>query len=372
MSGALGGEAGRPTPVVRRPVMRVRDLLAERELAANLTLLAGRAGLDRTITHARIQKSGLALVGHYHGIVPSRLQILGQTELSYLRSLGARERRAALEGFFALDLACVIVTSDLATRDADLLDERSVSLEGEAPEAEPGPPTELREVAEATRTPLLASDRRSSSTINALHALLDDRLAPRVQLHGVLVDVFGVGLLLLGKSGIGKSECALDLVMRGHRLVADDVVECDYRPPGMVFGAAPELLRDHIEVRGLGILNVKDLYGVTATRLRKRIDVVCRLADWTEEHAYDRLGLEQGSFQILGVPVRELALPVRPGRDMASIVEVAARNELLRNLGHHAAREFFDTIEGALMNERAYAESAQPPPVRETPSGGRR
>lgn len=370
MTAGGAADAGRPAPVVRRPVMRVRDLLAERELAASLTLLAGRAGLDRTITHARIQKSGLALVGHYHGIVPSRIQILGQTELSYLRSLEPRERRAALEGFFALDLACVIVTSDLAPRDGDLLDERTGH--GDELGASEERPVELQEVAEATRTPLLASDRRSSSTINALHALLDDRLAPRVQLHGVLVDVFGVGLLLLGKSGIGKSECALDLVMRGHRLVADDVVECDYRPPGMVFGAAPELLRDHIEVRGLGILNVKDLYGVTATRLRKRIDVVCRLADWTEEHAYDRLGLEQGSFQILGVPVRELALPVRPGRDMASIVEVAARNELLRNLGHHAAREFFDTIEGALMNERAYAESAQPPPVRGAPSGGRR
>ena len=154
------------------------------------------------------------------------------------------------------------------------------------------PVPELVQCAEEAETPLSCSNERSSRTINALHALLDDRLAPRVRLHGVLVDVFGVGLLLVGKSGIGKSECALELVMRGHRLVADDVVECDWRPPGMVFGAPAELLRHHLEVRGLGILNIKDLFGVTAVRERKRIDVVVRLVEWAKDTEYDRLGLD--------------------------------------------------------------------------------
>ena len=177
--------------------------------------------------------------------------------------------------------------------------------------------------------------------------------------------MFGVGLLLMGPSAVGKSECALDLILRGHRLVADDIVQCDYRPPGMVFGAPVDLLRHHLEVRGLGILNIKDLYGVTAIRERKRIDVVVKLVEWSNETEYDRLGIDERYHTILGVNVRELVIPVQPGRDMASILEVAARNELLKNAGHHAAREFFNSIEGALLNERTQNESSAPPPVRQ-------
>jgi HPr kinase/phosphorylase len=217
----------------------------------------------------------------------------------------------------------------------------------------------------------LLSPDRSSVTITALHALLDDRLAPRVRLHGVLADVFGVGLMLVGPSGIGKSECALDLIMRGHRLVADDVVECDYRPPNMVFGQAAELLRYHLEVRGLGILNVKDLFGVTAIRERKRIDVVVKLSEWAREVEYDRMGLDDRHHTILGVNIPELVIPVRPGRDMASILEVAARNELLKNAGHHAAREFFNHLEASLLGnaDRPRRASSRPPVSGDEPTG---
>ncbi|MDI1484172.1 HPr(Ser) kinase/phosphatase [Polyangium sp. y55x31] len=321
-----------------RPSMSVRALLADPGLGVGLELVAGEAGLDRIIESARIQKSGLALVGHFHGISASRIQIFGQTELSFLHTLEGEDRAKKLRDLFARDLCCVIVT-------------RASRGEAEAP-AEGGFPAvpELVAAAEASGTPLLRSAERSSVTITALHALLDDRLAPRVRMHGVLVDVFGVGVLLAGPSAIGKSECALDLVMRGHRLVADDVVECDYRPPGMVFGAAAHLLRYHLEVRGLGILNVKDLFGVTAIRERKRIDVVIKLVEWSKDVEYDRLGLEDRYHTILGVKVRELVIPVRPGRDMSTIIEVAARNELLKNAGHHAAREFFGNLEGALMS----------------------
>jgi HPr kinase/phosphorylase len=333
------------------PVVTVRSLLDDKGLGVGLMLLAGEAGLDRVIKHPRIQKSGLALVGHFHGIVPTRIQILGQTELSFLHRLTAEDRRRYLSGLFRLSLSCVIVTQSMHTDD----ESSGVGVL---------PPPELVQCAEEAETPLLLSNDRSSATIGALHALLDDRLAPRVRLHGVLVDVFGVGLLLMGPSAIGKSETALDLVMRGHRLVADDAVECDYRPPGMVFGAAAELLRHHLEVRGLGILNIKDLFGVTAIRERKRIDVVVRLVEWSKDAEYDRLGLEDRHHTILGVNIRELMIPVRPGRDMASILEVAARNELLKNAGHHAAREFFDNLEGALLgSERLSDESAVLPPV---------
>jgi HPr kinase/phosphorylase len=174
--------------------------------------------------------------------------------------------------------------------------------------------------------------------------------------------VFEVGVLLLGKSGIGKSECALELVMRGHRLVADDVIECDFRPPGMVFGQPAALLRHHIEVRGLGILNIKDLFGVTAVRERKRLDLIVKLEMWTPDATYDRIGLDDHHREILGAPVREVCLPVRPGRNMSSIIEIAARNELLRQAGHHPAREFVKNLEqGLLRPEQPEPRSLRPP-----------
>jgi len=320
-----------------RPSITVRALLADPGLGLDLSCISGAAGLDRVVAHARIQKSGLALVGHFHGIVSSRIQIFGQTELSFLHRLSPAERTEKLRGFFSLNLCCVVLTSG-SRGDSE------ASAEGFLPVPE------LQAIAEESGTPLLYSNERSSKTITALHSLLDDRLAPRVRLHGVLVDVFGVGVLLEGASAIGKSECALDLVMRGHRLVADDVVDCDYRPPGMIFGAPAQLLRHHLEVRGLGILNVKDLFGVTAIRERKRIDVVLKLVEWSKDTEYDRLGLDDRYHLILGVKVRELVIPVRPGRDMSTIIEVAARNELLKNAGHHAAREFFGNLEGVLMS----------------------
>ncbi|MDC0677935.1 HPr(Ser) kinase/phosphatase [Sorangium atrum] len=343
-----------------RPVIAVRSLMADEGLGIDLTLIAGAAGLDRPIMNTRIQKSGLALVGHFHGIVPTRVQILGQTELSFLHKLSREDRLLSLRGFFELGLCCVIVTQG----------DQPFEANGSGIGFVPVP--ELAQCAEETGTPLLVSAVRSSATITALHALLDDRLAPRLRLHGVLVDVFGVGLLLMGSSAIGKSECALDLVMRGHRLVADDAVECDYRPPGMVFGAPAELLRYHLEVRGLGILNVKDLFGVTSIRERKRIDVVVKLVEWSKDTEYDRLGLDERYHTILGVKIRELVIPVRPGRDMASILEVAARNELLKNAGFHAAREFFGNVEGELLRERSPEESSIPPPARLAEEGASR
>jgi HPr kinase/phosphorylase len=183
----------------------------------------------------------------------------------------------------------------------------------------------------------------------ALHALLDERLAPRSRLHGVLVDVFEVGILLLGKSGIGKSEVALELVMRGHKLVADDVVECDFRPPGMVFAEPAELLRHHIEVRGLGILNIRDLFGVTAIRERKRIDLVVRLETSQEDSHFDRLGQRGRTHAILDVPLPEVVIPVRPGRNVSDIIEIAARDELLRRAGQDASQKFLERIDANAM-----------------------
>jgi HPr kinase/phosphorylase len=325
-----------PSPALRS--ISVRELLDDPHLGLNVRLVAGAAGLGREIGHPRIQKSGLALVGHLHGVVPSRIQVLGETELSYADKLDAAQQERAAEAFFSIPVACVIVT-------------RGVD-----------PPPAFCLEAERTGTPLVVCTERSSTVIASLHTLLDERLAPRTRIHGVLVDVFEVGVLLLGKSGIGKSECALELVMRGHRLVADDVIECDYRPPGMVFGQPAALLRHHIEVRGLGILNIKDLFGVTAIRERKRVDLVVELQLWQPDAPYDRIGLEDRFRDVLGVSVREVVLPVRPGRNMSSIIEIAARNELLRQAGHHPAREFVKNLEqGLLRPETPEPRSLRPP-----------
>ena len=300
------------------------DLGSDERLGVKLKRVAGEAGLSRPLRHPRVQKSGLALAGHYYGVVPTRVQVLGGTELSYLDKLDPQQRSDAARAFFALGLSCVVLTRD-------------------------EPPKALVSAAEASGTPLFVSDNRSSRTINALHSLLDERLAPQTKLHGVLVDVFGIGLLLIGKSGIGKSECALELVLRGHRLVADDIVRCDWRPPGMVFGAPEDLLKHHIEIRGLGVLNIPAMFGVTSINERKRIDLVVRLVDWKDGEPFDRLGVDDRYHHILGTPLRELVVPVRPGRDMGTILEIAARNELLRRAGHHGAREFMARLEGDLL-----------------------
>lgn len=307
-----------PPPMVE---VTVADLTADARLASELRQLAGTAGLGRPLRHPRVQKGGLALAGHYYGVVPTRVQVLGETELSYLDTLSGDARGLAARGFFSLGLSCVVLTR----RD-------------EAPNV-------LVQAAEATGTPLFMSNHRSSRTINLLHGVLDEKLAPTTTLHGVLVDAFGIGLLLIGKSGIGKSECAVELVLRGHRLVADDVVKCEWRPPGMVFGTPADMLRHHVEVRGLGVLNIKDLFGVTAVRDRKRIDIVVQLDEWNEQREYDRLGVDDQHFLILNTPVRLVTVPVRPGRDMGAMLEMAARNELLRRAGKHSARELLARLE---------------------------
>jgi HPr kinase/phosphorylase len=324
----------------------VGDLAGDPRLGLELTRLAGESGLERPIRHPRVQKSGLALAGHFYGVVPTRVQVLGETELSYLDTLTAEARGAAARAYFSLGLSCVVL-----------------SLRDDAP------PRAVIQAAEATATPLFLSSARSSKTINQLHALLDEKLAPTTSLHGVLIDVFGIGLLLVGKSGIGKSECAVELVLRGHRLVADDVVRCEWRPPGMVFGAPADILRHHVEVRGLGLLNIKDLFGVTAVRERKRIDLVVQLDEWDDNCDYDRLGVDDQHYTILSTPIRRVTVPVRPGRDMGAMLEMAARNELLKRAGKHSARELLARLEENAGLAREVALEDQPESVVTAPVG---
>lgn len=298
------------------PTTSVRTLAGCASLAPLLTVVAGEAGLDRTVDHPRVQKSGLGLVGHMRGISGSRIQILGETEISFLETLDAGTRAARVAAFLDLGLCAVVVT-------------RGIDV-----------PPEIVVAAERTGTPLLSASARSSATINAIHRELDELLAPRASVHGVLVDIHAVGLLLLGPSGIGKSECALFLVERGHRFVADDLVELRRAPDGQVHGRPSEVLRHHLEVRGLGILNVRDLFGATAVREEATVDLVVELCRWSDDGVYERLGLDDPTMELLGVPVPKLEIPVNAGRDMGVLLEVAARNQLLKRAGLHGARRF--------------------------------
>lgn len=297
----------------------VHELLALPSLG-EFRLVAGPGGLHRSLAHPRIQKSGLVLAGHRHGIVPTRVQILGETELSYLQSLEPELREQRVQGLFGLQLSLVVIT-------------RGVQA-----------PKMLLEGAEATDTPLVVAAPRSSQSIQLLHEALDELLAPRELRHGVLIDVHGIGTLLLGPSGVGKSECALFLVERGHRLVADDQVALQRTPSRAVIGKPPPLLRHHLELRGIGIVNIRELFGATAVREQKQVQLVVELCPDAPSDGFDRLGLDDLTMELLGVPVPMLRIPVQAGRNMAVILEVAARNQLLKRAGRHPAREFVDAL----------------------------
>ncbi len=298
----------------------VSTLLDELGPRLGLRLLAGAAGLARRITASDVSRPGLALVGHFDYYQNRMIQVIGLTELDFLNTLPAEKVRDTFSEIFRRQIACLIVTRNL-----------------------PVSPDILR-LAEETGTPLLATPQMTTPCIAKIYIYLEHYLAPRTTVHGVLVDVFGVGVLLSGGSGLGKSECALELIERGHRLVADDVVDIISFGDGELVGRGAELIKYHMEVRGLGIINVRSLFGLGAVRDSMRIDMVIRLEDWREGVEYDRLGLDEQHESILGVEVPKFLVPVRPGRNLAIIIEVASRNLRARQMGVHSAREFNEQL----------------------------
>jgi HPr kinase/phosphorylase len=282
--------------------------------------VAGRAGLDHVVTLPRVQRPGLALTGYTDYIRYGRVQIVGGSEVGYLGTLAPRRRAAILHRLAACRISCFVVTKDLT------------------------PPAELLREAEEHGIPVLLTPLESTPFIKAVSAYLEERLALRLHLHSVLLDVFGLGVLVVGESGIGKSECALDLIDRGHRLVADDVVEIK-RIGDELMGSSPDLTRNHMELRGLGLINIKDLYGVSSIRMAQRVELVVSLERWEAGREYDRLGLRAEKYTILDVEVPLLRMPVAPGRNIAILVEVASRNQLLKERGYDAARRFVERVD---------------------------
>ena len=301
--------------------LSIKELLGEKEAGLDLELLAGQAGLEKQVKVPRIQKPGLALAGYTTSLHPDRVQVLGATELTYLSSLTHSKAIQNIQKLCDLPICCLVITKGQ------------------------NPPDFLIEEVESRGISLLRTHHQSSTFISLITRFLEERLLPATTVHGVLVDVLGVGVLLMGKSGIGKSECALDLILRGHRLVADDVVKVRMKLPAVLFGEGSDLLHYHMEIRGLGILNIKHLFGVAAIRERKKIDLAIELEEWDAEEDYDRLGLEDLKYSLLGLDIPMQKIPVRPGRNITSIVEVAARNQLLKEMGYHSAIEFQDRLE---------------------------
>lgn len=295
--------------------------LLEKEQAEqmSLTLVAGERGLVNEITTSSIQKPGLLLTGQLEKLYPDRVQIFGAAEISYLASLtsdGAKLDRS-LNFLQTSSIAAIIVTRGLSTPDF------------------------LKKLAEKRGIPVFATPLTSSLLIYKLSDFLEEKFAEEITMHGVLVDVMGIGILITGKSGIGKSECALDLISRGHRLVADDAVIVKKKQhPATLIGIASDIISYHMEIRGIGIVNVKDIFGITAIRKKKQMDMVVELVGWEPGGKYERLGFDEKLISILDIELPHLSIPVSPGRSVATIVEVAARDRILKIMGYDSSGEF--------------------------------
>ena len=302
-------------------VLDLLDMDLTGKNALNLKCIAGRKGLTRAITVIDTNRPGLALTGFFEAFVFDRIQIFGRGECLYLEKLSKEHRTETIERLFAYGIPCCIFSYGL-TPTADFL-----------------------AIAERVGCPVLQSDLQTAEFARRLIRVLSNVFAPKKTMHGVLLEVYGIGILLTGHSGVGKSECALELVERGQRLVADDVVEIRCVNGNTLLGrGANTLISHHMEIRGLGIINVSQMYGVGAIREQKELQLIIELKEWDSNKLYDRLGTEQKTKDILGVKVPVLELPVKPGRNMPVIIEAAAMNERLKSMGYNSAREFNQNI----------------------------
>jgi len=301
-----------------------RILYEEKNADFQLELLAGEAGLDiRKIVTEDIYRPGLALAGYTEKFLAERVQILGSTELSYLKTLSSTQMKKAINNVLAFTPPCFIIAKNLAL------------------------PEGFATIANKLKVPVFRTSLDTTQFIHQLTAYLDYKLAPETYLHGDLVDVYGVGLLLVGESGIGKSECALDLVERGNRLVADDLVKVQRRGEGIIMGqsaARSPAMQYHIEIRGVGIVDIYALFGIRSVRTRKRIEVQVELVRWQQGMDYERVGLEEQYTEILGVKIPLVRIPVMPGKNLALICEVIAKNHLLKIMGYHPAKMFNEEL----------------------------
>jgi HPr kinase/phosphorylase len=316
-------------------MLRLGDFVSRRGDPLQLEALTGDVGLDRQMPEVEVAGPGLALAGYTGRFAPNRLHVFGETEITYLASLTPEERRKSLEKFFSFDLFCIFVTKGQEV------------------------PAELLELARAKGVPILRSRLKTAEFYRRVKPIVEEAFAPRTTLHGSLADVYGVGLLFVGRSGIGKSECVLDLVERGHRLVADDVVQVSRRGNDVLIGRGHELAAHHMEIRGIGLIDIPALFGVRAVRQQKRIEVVVQLEDWETAKDTDRTGLARDETTILDIPVPRVVVPLNPGKNITVISEVVAMMHLLRYSGVDVAAAFNARLIKRMKEQRGVKEYLQ-------------
>ncbi|NJD09168.1 MAG: HPr(Ser) kinase/phosphatase [Gemmatimonadetes bacterium] len=312
--------------------LTIEELFRSKRDSLQLELLTPDSDLGREVRSSTVSSPGLVLAGFTDRYPTGRLQVLGETEISFLQSLGADTLHSTLAAFLALDPPALFITLHLE------------------------PPTLLVQLAAERGIPVLQSQLKTSELYRRLQPYLEDRFAPTTTLHGSLADVYGVGLLFVGRSGIGKSECVLDLVERGHRLVAADVVIITRRGLDVLIGRGHELQMHHMEIRGIGIVDIRTLFGIRAIRQQKRLEVVVQLVDWDPNVQYERTGLETEEVDILGVKLPKVLIPLNAGKNITVISEVVAMNHLLKYSGVHSARLFNDRLREAMRPVRDYLE----------------
>lgn len=298
----------------------VRRLYNRMENDLKLNLVAGKTGLDKEITAAEINRPGLVLCGYFEHFAPNRIQVFGKGEISYLQTLSEKQSREILEKMFSYNIPCAMITSALQV------------------------PSHLVAVCDRTDVPLFLSQITTSDFVGRIIPFLQDEFGPTEVAHATFVDINGVGVLIFGKSGIGKSECALELIRGGHRLVADDVVILKRVSRHKIFGSSPQILKHHMEVRGIGVLDILSLFGVESLRPKKRVDMVVTLELWDEEKDYNRSGLNEEFYEVLGEKLPQVTIPVQPGRNISIIVEAAAMNLRAKRMGHHSAKIFNEAV----------------------------
>ncbi len=314
--------------------LRPRDLLQLRGNPLQLESLTGEVGLDQSLPVSELASPGLVLAGYTARFLPDRMHVLGETEITYLAALDPEERKRRLTAFFEFPLPLVFVSKGQEV------------------------PSELLELARARGIPLLRSRLKTAEFYRRVKPIVEEATAPRTTLHGSLADVYGVGLLFLGRSGIGKSECVLDLVERGHRLVADDVVQVTRRG-NMLLGQGHELAAHHMEIRGVGLIDIPALFGIRAVRQQKRIEVVVHLEDWNNAADTDRTGLGQQEAVILDVTLPKVIVPLNPGKNITVVSEVVAMNHLLRMTGIDTAAAFNERLIRRMREQKGLREYLQ-------------
>lgn len=309
------------------PELTVRKFFEDKKESLGLTLIAGERGLDRQILRAVIQRPSFILTGYTRDFAWKRLQVFGKTEMDFLENIPLEKAKESLSVFFGFSIPAVVIAGGMPPKDLmiHLADERGV--------------------------PLFVSKLSTEELFNQITVYLDSIFAPSITVHGTMMDVYGVGILYRGPAGIGKSECALDLVERGHRLIADDVVTITRRAGQVLIARGAKEAGHHLEIRGVGIVDIERLFGVRAIRMRKRVELEVHLELWDNLKDYERLGLDDVKTVYLGIEIPKITVPISPGKNITAISEVIAMNHMLKVYGHHPAREFVAKIQESMRRQ---------------------